>query len=143
MSPQWLESRIQEEQDRRRKEAKIQELLPQAMEELHQRLSACLARYKAAFGEEAADISNLVSKLRVTIRDEQGGKWQPREKIDISLVSLPPAFKVQRGEAEPMLIELGLLSGDRFSYRSNDKYLTDEDLSRTILDRSLFPKLTE
>jgi hypothetical protein len=143
MSPQWLELRIQEEQDRRRKEAKTQELLPQAMEELHQQLSACLVRYKEAFGDESAEISNLVSKLRITIRDEQGGKWQQREKIDISLVSLPPAFKIQRGEAEPVLIELGLLSSDRFSYRFNDKYLTDEELSRTILDRSLFPKLME
>lgn len=143
MSPQWLELRIQEEQDRRRKEAKTQELLPQAMEELHQQLSACVARYKEAFGDESADLTNLVSKLRVTIRDEQGGKWQQRDKIDISLVSLPPAFKVQRGEAEPVLIELGLLPGDRFSYRLNDNYLTAEDLSRSVLDRALFPKLTE
>jgi len=143
MSPQWLELRIQEEQDRRRKEAKTQELLPRAMEELHQQLSACVARYKQAFGEESADISNLVSKLRITIRDEQGGKWQQRDKIDVSLVSLPPAFKVQLGDAEPVLIELGLLPGDRFTYRLNDKYLTVEDLSRSVLDRALFPKLTE
>jgi|SRR5579872_174785 len=143
MSPQWLELRIQEEQDRRSKEAKTQELLPQAMEELHQQLSVCVARYKEAFGDESADISNLVSKLRITIRDEQGGKWQQRDKIDVTLVSLPPAFKVQRGDAEPVLIELGLLPGDRFSYRLDDKYLTVEDLSRSVLDRALFPKLSE
>lgn len=143
MSPQWLEMRLQEEQDRRRKEAKLQELLPQAMEELHQQLSACVARYREVFGPESAEISNLVSKLRVTVREEQGGKWQPRAKVDIGLVSLPPSFKVERGEGDPVIIELGLLSGERFSYRLADQYLTAEDLSRHILDRLLFPKLGE
>ncbi len=142
MTPQWLEMRIQEEQDRRRREAKTQELLPQALEELHQQLAACVERYKEAFGPESADISNLVSKLRVTTREEQGGKWQPRAKVDISLVSLPPAFKIEQGEAAPLLIDLGLLPGDKLSYRLNDQYLTAEDLSRHILDRVLFPKLT-
>ena len=141
MNPQWLEMRIQEEQERRRKEAKLQELLPQAMEELHQQLSACIARYRETFGQESAEISNLVSKLRVTVREEQGGKWQPRGKVDIGLVSLPASFKVDRGEGEPVIIELGLLSGERFSYRLGDQYLTPEDMSRQILDRLLFPKL--
>jgi hypothetical protein len=143
MSPQWLEMRIQEEQDRRRREATTQELLPKALEELHEQLSACINRYKEAFGPESADISNLVSKLRVTIRDEKDGKWQPRAKVDISLVTLPPAFKVERGESEPMLVDLGLLPGDRLSYRLNDQYLTPEDLSRHILDRVFFPRLAE
>lgn len=141
MSPQWLEMRIQEEQDRRHRESKTQALLPQALEELHQQLGGCINRYKEAFGDEAADISNLVSKLRVTIREEKDAKWQPRAKIDISLVTLPPAFKIEFGEGEPLLIDLGLLPGDRLSYRLNDQYLTPEDLSRHILDRALFPKL--
>jgi len=143
MSPQWLEMRIQEEQDRRRREAKMLELLPQALEELHHQLATCIERYKSAFGAESADVSNLVSKLRVTIRDEQGGKWQPRAKVDISSVSMPPSFKVERGETEPLVIELGLLPGDKLSYRLNDQYLTPEDLSRHILDRVFFPKLSE
>ena len=141
MSPQWLEMRIQEEQDRRRKEAKLQELLPQAMEELHGQLATCVARYKEAFGPESAEISNLVSKLRVTVRDEQGGKWQPRGKIDITLVSAPPSFKIEAGESEPLIIDLGLLSEERFSYKLQEQFLTPEDVSRHILDRVLFPKL--
>lgn len=143
MSPQWLEMRIQEEQDRRRRESKTQELLPQALEELHQHLSACVNRYKQAFGPDAADISNLVSKLRVTVREERDGKWQPRDRIDISLVTLPPAFKIERGETEALQIDLGLLPGDRLSFRLNEQFLTPEDLSRHILDRSFFPKLRE
>src|SRR5690242_21840212 len=143
MSPQWLEMRIQEEQDRRRKEAKTQELLPQAMEELHAQLSACVARYQEAFGPESAEISNLVSKLRVTVGDEQAGKWQPRGKIDITLVSMPPSFKVEAGEGELLIIGMGLLSNERFSYKIEDQVLTPEDVSRDILDRLLFPKLGE
>ena len=141
MSAQWLEMRIQEEQERRRKEAKTQEMLPQAMEELHQQLSECIASYKQAFGPESADLSNLVSKLRITVREQQGGKWQPRGTVDVILVSIPPAFKVERGEGEPLLIELGLLPSDRFSFRYNDQYLTPEDVSRHILDKLLFPNL--
>ena len=143
MTPQWLEMRIQEEQDRRRREAKTLELLPRGLEELHQQLSECIDGYKQAFGSEAADITNLVSKLRITIREEQGGKWQPRAKVDISIVSMPPSFKVERGESDALMIDLGLLPGDRLSFRLNDQYLTPEDVSRHILDRVLFPKLGE
>ena len=143
MNLQWLEMRIQEEQERRRKEAKTQELLPQALEDLHGQLSECLEHYKGAFGPESASISNLGSKLAITIREQLGGKWQQRARIEVNLVSMPPAFQVERGEGEPVLIEVGLLPGDRLSYRLNDQYLTNEDLSRHILDRPLFPKLVE
>ena len=143
MSSQWLDMRIQEEQDRRRKEAKLGELLPKGLEELHEQLSACVAKYKQAFGPEAAEITNLVSKLRITVREEQGGKWQPRAKVDISIVFAPPSFKVEQGETAPVMIEIGLLPGDRLSYRLNEQYLTPEDLTRQVLDRAFFPKLAE
>ena len=143
MTFNWLEMRIQEEQERRRKESKVLELLPQGLEELHQQLSGCIQRYKEAFGAEAAEISNLVSKLRITVRDQQGGKWQPRTKVDVSVVSAPPAFKVERGENEALMLEAGLLPGDRLSFRLNEQYLTPEDVLRHILDRALFPKLGE
>jgi hypothetical protein len=38
-------------------------------------------------------------------------------------------------------IELGLLPGDKMYYKDGDKFLTMEELTRRILDRSLFPKL--
>lgn len=143
MNPHWLEMRIQEEQERRRKEAKIQELLPQALEELYQQLSECVERYKEAFGPESAAIVNGLSKIRVTARDERDGKWQVSGTMEIGLVPKPPGFQVERGDGEPVLIELGLLPGDRFSYRVGEQFLTNEDLSRYILDRLLFPKLTQ
>lgn len=143
MNSEWMDLRIQEEQDRRRKEAKLQELLPKGLEELHEQLAACVEKYKQAFSPEAADISNLFSKLRVTVREEQGGKWQPRATVDISLVSAPPSFKLERGETPPVMIEIGLLPGDRLSYRLNEQYLTAEDLTRQVLDRAFFPKLAE
>ncbi len=141
MTPQWLEMRIQEEQDRRQKEARIQELLPQALEDVHSRLAACVARFKEAFGPESAEVSNLVSKLRVITREEQAGKWQTRGKVDISLVSLPPSLKIEGPDSDPLLIEIGLLSGDRFSFKFGEQFLTEDDVSRYILDRLLFPKL--
>lgn len=141
MTPQWLEMRIQEEQERRRKEARTQQLLPQALQDLHAQLAACVARYREAFGPESAEIANLVSKLRITIRDEQSGKWQPRGKVDITLVSLPPSFQIEIPEREPLIVEIGVLGGDRLSFKIGDLFLTEEDLSRQILDHLLFPKL--
>lgn len=138
-----MDMRIQEEQDRRRKEAKTLSLMPKGLEELHALLTACIEKYKEAFGPESADITNLISKLRITVREEQGGKWQPRAKVDVSLVSIPPAFKVERGETEAQMIEISLLPGDRLAFRLDDQYLTAEDLSKKILDRALFPKLAE
>ena len=63
--------------------------------------------------------------------------------MEIGLVPKPPGFQVERGDGEPVLIEVGLLPGDRFSYRVGEQFLTNEDLSRYILDRLLFPKLTQ
>ena len=138
-----MEMRVQEEQERRRKEARTLELLPKGLDELHQQLSECIERYKQAFGPQAADITNLVSKVRITVREEQGGKWQPRARVDVSVNSQPPAFKVERGESEALMIEIGLLSGDRLSFKVGEKFLTADDLTRHILDKALFPKLSE
>jgi hypothetical protein len=43
------------------------------------------------------------------------------------------------------MVEVGLLPDDKVFYRDRDqdKYLTVEELTRRILDRSLFPKLAE
>lgn len=143
MSPQWLDMRIQEEQERRQKESKTQELMPRALEELHSQLAECVERYKEAFGSKAADISKLDSKLRITVCDEKDGQWTPRAEVEVSLVLIPPAFKVERGGSDALRIELGLIPGDRLSYRLADQYLNPDDVSRHILDRALFPKLVE
>jgi len=142
MGFQWLGMRIQEEQDRRQREAQILERLPRALEETYRQLASCVEAYAGAFGPESADILLQGSKIRITIRDEQDGKWQQRTKIEMSIVSSLPGFRIDRG-GEPLMIEVGLLPGDKMFYRDKDEFLTVEELTRRILDRAFFPKLGE
>jgi hypothetical protein len=142
MGFQWLGMRIQEEQDRRQREAQILERLPRALEETYRQLASCVEAYAGAFGPESADILLQGSKIRITIRDEQDGKWQQRTKIEMSIVSSLPGFRIDRG-GEPLMIEVGLLPGDKMFYRDKDEFLTMEEMTRRILDRAFFPKLGE
>ena len=142
MGFQWLGMRIQEEQERRQREAQILERLPRALEETHRHLAECVEAYAGAFGPESADIHLQASKIRITVRDEQEGKWQQRAKIEMSIFASLPGFRIERG-GEPLMIEVGLLPGDKLFYRDKDEFLTMEELTRRILDRAFFPKLGE
>ena len=143
MAFQWLQMRIGEERDRRRREESILSMLPDALEELHKNLAECIDAYRAAFGHEVADIRFFAGKIRVTTREPQKDKWEPVAKVEVTALPTLPGFKVERGTAEPLLIEVGLLPNNRLSYRSGDQYLTLEEMTRRILDRVLFPKLKE
>ena len=144
MSFQWLQMRITEEKERRTREAQILERLPRALEELYKCLAECIENYVRAFGMQSADATLLPSKIRVVVREEREGKWQPRAKVEITAVPTLPGFQIDR-EAGPLVIEVGMLPGDRIFYRDQelDQYLTMEELTRRILDRTLFPKLRE
>jgi hypothetical protein len=142
MSFQWLQMRVQEEQERREREAQILARLPRALEETYRHLASCVEGYAGAFGPESADIHLQASKIRITIREEQDGKWQQRAKVEMSIVASLPGFRIERG-GEPLMIEVGLLPGDKLFYRDQDQFLTMEELTRRILDRALFPKLGE
>ena len=82
------------------------------------------------------------SKIRVNIREEQDGKWQQHAKIEMSIIASLPGFRIERG-GEPLMIEVGLLPGDKLFYRDKDEFLTMDELTRRTLDRALFPKLGE
>ena len=140
---QWLEIRISEEQDRREREAATLALLPEAVADLNRQLKQCISAYTAAFGQESADISFFAGKIRVTIREQKNGKWETTGKVEIVGVDTLPGFKVEKGEDAPMLIEVGLLPGEKLFYRLAEQFLTGDDLTRRILDRVLFPKLRE
>ena len=142
MGFQWLGMRIQEEQERRQREAQILARLPRALEEAHRHLAGCIEAYMEAFGPESADIHLQASKIRITVRDEQDGKWQQRAKIEVSIIASLPGFRIERG-GEPLMIEVGLLPGDKLFYRDQDEFLTMEELTRRTLDRAFFPKLGE
>src|SRR5271157_2795912 len=136
MSFQWLQMRVQEEQERRQREAQILARLPRALEETHRQLAECIEVYADAFGPESADIHLQSSKIRMTVREEQGGKWQQCAKVEISIVPSLPGFRIERG-GEPLMIEVGLLPGDKVFYRDQDEFITGEELARRILDRAL------
>jgi hypothetical protein len=140
MSYQWLDMRIEEEKDRQSKESLIQKRLPEALEDLHVHLAECLAAYTLAFGLESAELYAAGPKIRITIRAHQDGRWEPRAKIEIVAESTLPGFRIDRG-GEPLSIEVGVLPGAKVFYRDQDEFLSMEELTRRILDRSLFPKL--
>ena len=142
MSFQWFQMRVQEEQERREREAQIAARLPVALEEVHRNLARCIEAYAAAFGPESADIHMQASKIRITIREEQDGKWQQRAKVEMSILASLPGFRIDRG-GEPLMIEVGLLPGDKLFYRDQDQFLTMEELTRRALDHAFFPKLGE
>jgi hypothetical protein len=144
MSFQWLQMRIQEEKDRRQREAEILACLPRTLEDLHRDLAACVANYTLAFGAEAADIALLPAKIRVMVREQRDGGWQQSSQVEVSTAPTIPGFQIDRGDVS-MVIEVGLLPGNKVFYRDReqDKYLTMEELTRRILDRTFFPKLPE
>jgi len=143
MDFQWLEMRIEEEQERRQKEAKVLERLPLALQEIGAELGECVARYTAAFGPESAAIQAQNSKLRITAREQRGGKWQPQSGVEVVSVPELPGFRIERDGQEALTIEVGMLPNDKLYYRLDDQFLAMEDLSRRILDRTFFPRLPE
>jgi hypothetical protein len=133
MSFQWLQIRITEEKERRERERAILDRLPRALEELRASLAICVDAYNEAFG---ADSASLVLEKGTMHMVAGGGKIEI--VTDISL----PGFRVERG-SDPLLIQVGILPGEKLFYRDGDKYLTAEEMTRRILDRTLFPRLVE
>jgi hypothetical protein len=139
---QWLQMRINEENDRRQKEAMVLERLPRVMDEVHRAVSECVETYAAAFGKDSIELSYFLHKARVTVRELKEGKWEKSAKIEIGTITKPPSLRIDRN-GEMLEIEVGLLPGDKLFYKDGEKFLTLEELTRRILDRSLFPKLGE
>jgi hypothetical protein len=142
MIPEWLQTRISEEKDRREREARIMERLPRALEEMHANLAGCIAAYAEAFGPEIAQIQSEASGIVVTVREQSLGKWEETARVEISIAPKLPGFRVE-GVGEPLLVEVGMLPGDRLFYKDGEKFLSLEDVTRRALDRALFPKLVE
>jgi len=144
MAFQWLQMRLQEEKDRRQREADAVERLPKALEELHDNLLSCLEEYTASFGAEAAEIALLPNRIKVTARESRDGKWHSMAKVEVVAVIDIPGFRIESGEYS-LAVEVGVLPSEKLFYRDReqDKYLTMEEFTRKILDRVLFPKLRD
>jgi hypothetical protein len=140
---QWLEMRIEEEKDRRQREAKTLAKLPQALTELHDELTKCVRNYTEAFGPESADIQLHTSKIRIVVRAEEEGKQEVKAQVTVTAVPKLPGFHIERDETAPLDIQVGLLPGENLFYRDQDEYINIEELCRRILERALFPKLAE
>jgi len=111
---------------------------------LHTDLKGCTNEYQEAFGPESVEISAHLSRIRVTVREKREGKWEPTSKIEIHVDTALPGFQADC-PGGPLSIEVGMLPGDKIFYRDAklDQYITAEELTRRILDRSLFPRLPE
>jgi hypothetical protein len=142
MSFQWLQMRISEEQERRQREAQILERLPRVLDEVYRALSVCVENYAQAFGPEAIELHFQSQKIRVTVREEQDGKWEKVAKVEIGLVTKLPGIHID-SNGDPLDIEVGLLPAGKVSYKDGEQFLTMEELTRRILDRAMFPKLGE
>ena len=146
MSFQWLEMRISEETDRRKRETDILERLPGALKELHEALGLCVRSYRAAFGDGAAEIQLLPAKIRVTIRDLRDGDWKQTSRVEVVTDVAIPGFRIDQGTGkDPVIVEVGVLPGDKLFYRDreHDQYITMDELTKRTLDRSFFPQLKD
>jgi hypothetical protein len=138
MTFQWLQMRITEEQERRRREKQILDMLPGALAELAGVLRDCVAAYTSAFGPDAVTLQLQPRAIRVAVQE-------PAATVDVLAVPEIPGFEVRRRDGDPLIIEVGLLPSNKLSYRDRgaDQYLNVEEVTRRILDRALFPKLRE
>ncbi len=125
--------RITEEKERRERERAILDRLPRALTELRESLTICVDAYNEAFGADSVSLALQEGTLRMIAG---GGK------IEIVTDESLPGFRVERG-SDPLMIQVGVLPGDKLFYRDGDKYLTAEEMTRRILDRTLFPRLVE
>jgi len=142
MSFQWLQMRISEEQERRQREAQILERLPRVLDEVYRALGVCVENYAQSFGPEAIELHFQSQRIRVTVREEQDGKWEKAAQVEIGIVNKLPGIHIDRN-GDPLDIEVGLLPADKVSYKDGEQFLTMEELTRRILDRAMFPKLGE
>ena len=144
MPSEWLRMRIEEERERRERESSMLDRLPLALQELHDVLRECLDAYSQSFGKESTDIQISGNRIAITVRERRDGEWRPAAKIEVQAAAELPGFRIERGEYS-LAIEIGLLPSQKLYYKDceQNKYLTMDDLTRRILDRALFPRLTE
>jgi hypothetical protein len=142
MSFQWLQMRITEEQERRDREAQILASLPRVLEEVRESIAVCVENYKESFGSESIEMLQQGLKIRVTVREELEGRWEMAGKVEITVIPKLPGLHIDRN-GDPLEIEVGLLPGEKTFYKDVEEFLTMEELTRRILDRTLFPKLGE
>lgn len=138
MSFQWLEMRISEEQDRRARENAALSRLDEAFTELRQHLGNCVEAYNQAFTDSVARLETIKGEgdapaIRVTNRDVQ-----VEMTIDVQL----PGFQIDQPSGRTSIIT-GVLPGGNMFYKFGEKFLSLDEFTKHVLDRTLFPKLKD
>lgn len=131
--------RISEEKDRRTREEAVLSRLTGALDELYRNLSECIADYNEGFKVDV-HIDRIPDGLAVN----PAGVNLSGDPIQVTSDTELPGFQVKRGDQQFPIV-VGVLPGKNLFYRDpvQDKYLTLEELTKRILDRTLFPKLPE
>jgi hypothetical protein len=130
--------RIAEEKERRSREDVVRARLPLAMEELRTALGGCASEFNRAFEDQAVEVASASNGILVSVRQQSGGSWSNRAKVTVSVKPELPGFAVTNG-GEPIPVQVGMLAGDKLFYKSGERYLSIEELTKLILDRALFP----
>ncbi len=136
MSFQWLTMRISEEKDRRERENAVLARLEEAFIELRSHLAECVEAYNQAFAGAPArleDVPGPVRTIRISANDE---------KVEMSMDHTVPGFQIDQSSGRTPIVT-GVLPGGNMFYRDADKYLSLEEITKKILDRTLFPKLKD
>ncbi len=97
------------------------------------------------FRRRAAEILLQADKIRITVRTEKDGRRPQNTNVEIVVAPSIPGFQVDRGVGgEPLIIEVGVLPGDKLFYRdrAKDQYVNMDELTRRILDRPSSPAWT-
>lgn len=136
MSFQWLTMRISEENDRRERENAVLARLEEVFLELRAHLAECVETYNQAFAGAPARLEDLpgpVRTIRISANDQQ---------VEMSLDHTVPGFQIDQPSGRKSVIT-GVLPGGNMYYRDVDKYLSLEEVTKMVLDRTLFPKLKD
>jgi hypothetical protein len=117
--------RIQEERERRERQANNLARLPGALQQIHDHLAECTQSYteklhrkfRRRFGGHRAAAR---PDLGATVWEERDGNWQALSQVDVVSVPDMPGFRMERGEYS-LAVEAGLLPGDKLSYRDREQ----------------------
>ena len=128
--------RISEEKDRRERENAVLARLEEVFLDLRSHLADCVETYNQAFAGAPAtleDIEGPVRTIRISANDNQ---------VEMSMDHTVPGFQIDQPAGRTSIIT-GVLPGGNMFYRDSDRYLSLEEVTKKVLDRTLFPKLKD
>ena len=133
---EWLNIRISEEKDRRERENAVLARLEEVFQDLRSHLADCVETYNQAFAGAPArleDVAGPVRTIRLSANDL---------KVEMSMDHTVPGFHIDQPSGRTSIVT-GVLPGGNMFYRDANKYLSLEEVTKKVLDETLFPKLKD